>query len=132
MGVDHMSYVIVGWKVKIKNVIEWLETIKKDKPNDNNICSCYEYRYDHECIYDECYFRTSIPEGWTIIVTSPYYDSSFENYEAAVSINLSSNNLSANLEHFNNPSFINKGKIFALELGARDIDCKIFSLDHIF
>lgn len=84
MVVDNDSKLVIGWLVDNKKVRDLIAENKKKTPapiEDDDHCT------REECLCRDCIesLNNIIPEGWELVVVSPYYNSQWDVRTVAVS-----------------------------------------------
>lgn len=134
MGIDYDSKLVIGWLVDNEKVREQLAA--------KDTVSCSE-----GCLCSNCVETLDIPEGWKLVVTSPYFDSEWAEHIVAVSAKFECDDSRCEcLYHgmsvpadvvipvLSNTALLEAGFSFAVTLGAdkRKTHPLIISLPHIW
>lgn len=140
MGIDYDSHLIVGWVVNGDMVRRSI--LESGKPNCCTPSSPdrVDDKEDQKaCVCSYCIKSClSIPEGWQVISSYPYFDCDPSEYVLALSLDgISPSGMtkaSVLKELLSDDELISRGREWALTHGSTEaeLDVQIFSLAHIW
>lgn len=139
MGVDNDSKLAIGWLVDTKKVRELLAAKRTDDAAPRDYCS-------KGCLCGDCVEALDMPEGWQLVVASPYYDSEWADRTVVVSAKLDCGDSCEYMYHgmsipgdvvmsvLSNTALLGTGFSFAVTLGANEAASspRVMSLPHIW